>query len=43
MMDTKLRKYRSLDELPEPPAQMMADCERIARQYASVLKALSKY
>jgi hypothetical protein len=43
MMDPKPRKFKSLDELPEPPAQMMADCERIARQYASVLKALAKY
>lgn len=43
MMEPKVRKYKSLDELPEPPAEMMADCERIARQYAAVLKALSNY
>lgn len=43
MMEPKTRKYRSIEELPEPPAEMVAECERIARQLAPVLKALSKY
>ena len=43
MMDPKARKPKSLEELPEPPAWMIADCERIARQYADALKALAKY
>lgn len=43
MMEPKTRKYRSIDDLPEPPAEILAEAERIAKMYAPLLKALSKH
>lgn len=42
-MEPKTRKYKSMDDLPELPPEMLAECERIAKMYAPVLKALAKY
>ena len=42
-MEPNPRKYKSFDELPELPPEMLEAAERIAKLYAPVLKALAKY
>lgn len=42
-MESKLRKYKSVDELPELPPELQREFEKIARAYAPVLKALAKF
>lgn len=43
MMEQKKRKTPPLDEVPELPRELTMAFEEIARAYAPVLKALSKY
>lgn len=37
------RKFRSLDEIPDPPAEVVEAIEAFMRLYAPVIKALEKY
>ena len=42
-MAPKTRKFRSLEEIPEPPAEILEALDKIARAYAPVLRALEKF
>ncbi len=36
-------KFRTVGEIPPPPQELLDALERIAREYATVIKALEKY
>ena len=43
VMDPKPRRQRSVQDLPEVPPELQIEFERIARELAPALKALSKH
>jgi len=43
MMEPKVRKYKTLEEIPEFPPEFLAEAERLARMYSDALKALAKH
>ena len=43
MMRPKPRKYLTLDEVPDPPREVLDALEAFAHRYAAVIKALEKY